>query len=134
METDDSVKKSLSELYEGLKAAHAEGAMSTATLKAAMAHKLDPLEGEEDAEPKLDYEILENPARVLRAQERVIGLLPDSRYVPISAGRRAGIVLLKDTTPDEAEDLLEATALAAPAGGNADEEEPEPPAPFEFQG
>ena len=71
-------------------------------------------------------------ARVLRAQERVIGSLPGSRYVPISSGRKAGIVVLKDTTPDEAEDLLQAAALPVPGGGNPDEEEPEPPAPFEF--
>jgi len=134
METESTgqVTRSLSALYDGLKAAHSRGAMSTATLHAAMAHKLAPLEGEEDPEPKLEYEILENPARVLRAQERVIGPLPGSRYVPISATRRVGIVLLKDTTPDEAEELLEATALSTPADGNADEEEPQPPAPFEF--
>ena len=78
--------------------------------------------------------MLENPARVLRTQEHVIGPLPASRYVPISSGRRAGIIVLKDTTPDEAEDLLLATASAAIDAGNPDEEEPEPPAPFEFLG
>lgn len=92
-----------------------------------------PLE-DKYAEPKLDAEVLENPARVVRAQERVIGPLPGSRYVPISAGRRAGIIVLKDTTPDEEEDLLAAVSLHAPDGSNADEEEPEPPAPFEFLG
>uniref|UniRef100_A0A7S2JSF5 26S proteasome regulatory subunit RPN2 C-terminal domain-containing protein n=1 Tax=Haptolina brevifila TaxID=156173 RepID=A0A7S2JSF5_9EUKA len=132
METDGP-KKSLAELYAGLQAVHARGVISTATLTAAMAHKPPLAEGEEDKEPKLEYEILENPTRVLRAQERVITSLPNSRYVPISSARRAGIVLLKDTTPDEAEDLLEATALAAPPDGeSADEEEPAPPAPFEF--
>jgi len=132
METD-APKRSLTELYTSLQAVHSRGAISTATLFAAMAHKLAPLEGEEDPEPKLDHEILENPTRVLRAQERVIAGLPGSRYVPISASRRVGIVVLKDTTPDEAEDLLEATAPTAPAEGeNADEEEPQPPAPFEF--
>ena len=85
-------------------------------------------------EPKLESEVLENPARVLRAQERVIGPLPGSRYVPISAGRRAGIIVLKDTTPDEEEVLLVSTALAAASGENPDEEEPAPPAPFEFLG
>jgi len=132
METD-APKKTLGELYTNLKAEHGRGAISTATLFAAMAHKLTPIEGEEDPEPKLEYEILENPARVLRAQERLIGPLTGSRYVPVTTTRRVSIVLLKDTTPDEAEELLESSALAAPADGeDPDEEEPQPPAPFEF--
>ena len=92
--------------------------------------KLEP----EYAEPKLEAEVLENPARVLRAQERVIAPLPGSRYVPISDNRRSGIIVLKDTTPDEEEELLRATALHAPSGTDPDLEEPEPPAPFEFTG
>jgi 26S proteasome regulatory subunit N2 len=72
---------------------------------------------------------------VLRAQERLVGPLPGSRYVPIAPGRRAGIIVLRDTTPDEEEDLLESTALQSAANASAsDEEEPEPPAPFEFTG
>ena len=135
---DDASKPTLLALYAGLNAAHTAGKVCTSTLMAAYAHKPPPptAEGAEPdpnlAEPKLDYEILENPARVVRTQERVIGSLSDSRYVPISAGRRAGIVVLRDTTPDEAEDLLLAAALPVPGGGDPDEEEPEPPAPFEF--
>ena len=140
---DDGSKPSLAKLYAGLRAAHTDGKISTATLSAAFAHKpsappeilgeeVKAVHEAELSEPKLEYEILENPARVLRAQERVIGSLPGSRYVPISSGRKAGIVVLKDTTPDEAEDLLQAAALPVPGGGNPDEEEPEPPAPFEF--
>jgi len=134
METDDADKPALSALYAALVEVHSEGVISTATLMAAFAHKLPLMEGEEDPMPKLEYEVLENPARVLRAQERLITALPGSRYVPISAGRKAGIVLLKDTTPSEAEDLLTATTLQPAGGGAADEEEPEPPAPFEFLG
>jgi len=134
MEVDDAAKPTLPSLYETLVACHAEGLMSSATLASAFAHKLAPLEGELDPMPKLEHEVLENPARVVRAQEKLITALPGSRYVPISAGRKAGIVLLKDTTPDEAEDLLEATTLQAAGGPAADEAEPEPPAPFEFLG
>ena len=150
MDVDGDEKPPLATLYERVKAAHGRGAMSTATLMAAYAHRPPPppeilmekdAEGkpkagssaaDELAEPKLEAEVLENPARVLRAQEKHIAPLHGSRYVPISAGRRAGIVVLKDTTPDEAEDLLLAAALPVPGGGNPDEEEPEPPAPFEF--
>ena len=42
------------------------------------------------------------------------------------------IVVRKDTTPNEAEDLLSAAALPMPGGGDPDMEEPDPPAPFEF--
>ena len=69
---------------------------------------------------------------MLRAQEKYIGQLAGARYVPITASRKSGIIVLKDTTPGEAEDLLIAAALPMPGGGNPDEEEPEPPAPFEF--
>ena len=168
---DDASKPSLAVLYEKLKAAHARGALSTATMSAAWAAKPPPppailapppKEKEEDkakegdakkegekkeepkpvepklepeyAEPKLEAEVLENPARVLRAQERVVAPLPGSRYVPISDNRRSGIIVLKDTTPDDEEELLRATALHAPSGTDPDLEEPEPPAPFEFTG
>jgi len=135
METEDSSDKpALDAMYDALKAAHAEGLICTATLTAALAHRLTPLEDEVDAMPKLDSEVLENPARVVRTQERLITALPGSRYVPISSGRKAGIIVLRDTTPDEEEDLLEATTLQAVGGPAADEEEPEPPAPFEFLG
>jgi len=134
---DDASKPSLLALYERVSTAHAKGKLSTSTLMATYAHKPPPptAEGAEQdphlVEPKLDYEILENPARVLRMQERVIASLPDSRYIPISTGRRAGIIVLKDTTPDQAEDLL-LSNIPMPGGANPDEEEPDPPAPFEF--
>ena len=55
-------------------------------------------------------------------------------FAEFSCARKAGIIVLKDTTPGEEEDLLLATATSAAAGDNPDEEEPEPPAPFEFTG
>merc|ERR1740138_1617377 len=128
---DDASKPSLASMYEALQALHAKGAISTHTLTAAYGAKPPTppaaLGGPKDdkdvpkiepafAEPKLDTEVLENPCRVLRSQERVIGALAGSRYVPISTGRKAGIIVLKDTTPGEAEDLLVATAIAAATG------------------
>jgi len=147
---DDATTPQLTTLYERLKTAHARGAISTATLMSSYAAKpalppavlmpktADGSPGESKleecfTEPDLATEILENPARVLRPQERVIAPLPGSRYVPVS-GRRAGIIVLKDTTPDMEEDLLSTTALSARSADQADEEEPEPPAPFEFLG
>ncbi|KAL3926891.1 MAG: hypothetical protein SGPRY_003087 [Prymnesium sp.] len=123
------VEASVAEIVERLRAVHNRGDVSTIVYSELMALKPPLPNGAEEPQP--DMEILENPARVLRTQEKYISLLPNSRYVPVAAGRRAGIIVLKDTTPDEAEDLLQITALA-PDGANADEEEPLPPAPFEF--
>lgn len=144
MEVDSAAKPSLATLLADVTAAHARGAVSTVVYAALVALKPPPekaekAEGDEKEKKKgeekpdeTDFEILENPARVLRGQERAISLLPDARYVPVTPGRVSGIIVLKDQTPDEEEELLVATASAPPGGANDDEEEPGPPAPFEF--
>ena len=45
--------------------------------------------------------LLENPARVVPAQERLVSFLSDSRWRPVrgSVQPTAGIVILKDTRP-----------------------------------
>lgn len=113
-------------------AAHTRGAMSTEVYTALTALKPKAADAKAEAEAEPDFEILENPARVLPTQERAISLLPDARYVPVTPGRVSGIIVLRDQRPDDAEELLIATASAGPAGANDDEEEPGPPAPFEF--
>ena len=110
--------------------AHAAGSIGTAAYTKIVAHK-PKTDGKAEAEA--DFEVLENPARVLRAQERVVSLLPDSRYVPVAPGRHSGIIVLKDQMLDEPEELLPESAAPAPSGAS-DEEEPSPPAPFEFTG
>jgi len=50
----------------------------------------------------------------------------------IAAGRAAGVVMLKDLSPDATEELLPLPAALAAAAQAADEEEPKPPAPFEL--
>jgi len=128
METGE--KLPLEKLVGAITAAHARGAMSTELYSALVA--LKPKASDAKLEPEPDFEILENPARVLPTQERAISLLADARYVPVTPGRVSGIIVLRDQRPDDAEDLLIATASAGPAGANDDEEEPGPPAPFEF--
>jgi len=52
---------------------------------------------------------------------------------PVTASRRAGIIVLKDATPDEEEDLLPQTASeAAVSSDDSELPEPDPPTPFEF--
>jgi 26S proteasome regulatory subunit N2 len=125
METD--VKPELGELVGSVKAAHARGDMSTAAMATLLKHAGKA--GEAETEP--DFEVLENPSRVLRTQERHCGLLPGSRYEPIAKGRTSGVIMLKDMSPDTAEELLPLpAALAAAAVVVDDEEEPAPPEPF----
>jgi len=82
----------------------------------------------EEKKPEPNFELLSNPARVTKPQLSCISFDVDPRYVPVTTGVH-GIVLLKDTTPAEKENLIE----ALPAGAT-DEPEAEPPAPFEFLG
>lgn len=50
-------------------------------------------------EPEPSSHNLDNPARVVPAQEKLVKFPEGSRYVPIRSGRTAGILLLKDSTP-----------------------------------
>jgi len=61
-------KPALEELVGAITAAHTRGAMSTETYTALAALKPKPADGKPEAEP--EFEILENPARVLPTQER----------------------------------------------------------------
>ena len=152
METEETAAKpELEALLETIGAAHARGAMATTAYAALVALKPPPpppeppaegAEADKDAAAKKEkakevkdetsFEILENPARVLRAQEKHVQQIPGARYVPVTPGRVSGIIVLKDLTPDEEEELLVATASAPPAGADADTEEPGPFTPFEF--
>ena len=50
-------------------------------------------------EPEASSHRLDNPARVVPAQEKLVRFPEGSRYTPIRSGRTAGILLLKDSTP-----------------------------------
>eukprot|EP01027_Heterolobosea_sp_BB2_P000752 GEZU01001099.1.p1 GENE.GEZU01001099.1~~GEZU01001099.1.p1 ORF type:complete len:900 (-),score=305.42 GEZU01001099.1:245-2944(-) len=81
------------------------------------------------------FEILQNPARVTRAQANILSFDVDERYTPLKKDNISGIVLLRDNKPGEEEVLVEPKVLkkegAAGAAG-AEEEEPQPPEPFEW--
>ncbi|XVF65140.1 hypothetical protein PTKIN_Ptkin09bG0222700 [Pterospermum kingtungense] len=99
---------------------------------------------EKKAEPEPSFEILNNPARVVPAQEKFIKFLEDSRYVPVKLAP-SGFVLLRDLRPNEPEVLSltdSPTSTASSAGGSAAgqqsasamavDDEPQPPQPFEY--
>lgn len=98
-------------------------------------------------EPEPSSHSLDNPARVVPAQEKLVKFPEGSRYMPIRSGRTAGILLLKDSTPgEEAELVSQGNPSAGPQAAQAapgaaaqpqtnqqpEEDEPPPPEPFEF--
>ncbi|XP_022237966.1 26S proteasome non-ATPase regulatory subunit 1-like [Limulus polyphemus] len=87
-------------------------------------------EKEEKKEPEPNYEIMSNPARVMKQQLKVIQAIEGSRYVPLKDVSIGGIIIMKDTKREDPEDLVEPVATGGPKV--EDEEEPEPPEPFEY--
>jgi len=95
-----------------------------------------------EAEPSTS--LLQNPARVMRAQLRLVSLAPSCRYESLKPVSQGGIVVLRDRRPaDGDERLVESVRAHGPtsgagtdgAGGSSDDgdlPEPEPPEAFEW--
>jgi len=81
-------------------------------------------------EPEPNFQMLANPARVMRSQLKVLSLPEGSRYSPLKEVSGGGIIMLRDATPNETEEIIEPIAAGGPK--IEDEEEPEPPEPFEW--
>ncbi|KYB27556.1 26S proteasome non-ATPase regulatory subunit 1-like Protein [Tribolium castaneum] len=84
---------------------------------------------EKKKEPEPNFEILNNPARVMRQQLKVVTINDNSQYVPLKDVSIGGIVMVRNLKPGE-EELVENVAAFGPKGD--DEKEPEPPEPFEW--
>ncbi|XP_011302873.1 26S proteasome non-ATPase regulatory subunit 1 [Fopius arisanus] len=84
----------------------------------------------EKREPEPSFEILQNPARILRQQLKVIQLVEGSQYAPVKDIQIGGIVMLKHIKPDSEEELVEPVAAFGPKPD--EEKEAEPPEPFEY--
>ena len=59
----------------------------------------DKAQAPKPKEPEPSTHSLENPARVVPAQEKLVKFPEGGRYAPIRPGRTAGILLLKDSSP-----------------------------------
>uniref|UniRef100_A0A7E4VWK0 RPN2_C domain-containing protein n=2 Tax=Panagrellus redivivus TaxID=6233 RepID=A0A7E4VWK0_PANRE len=57
---------------------------------------------------------IKNPARVVRLQLKTLQVFEESRYKPLKSLHHGGIILLKDTKPEEKEDIV----ALVPAGGS----------------
>jgi len=89
-----------------------------------------PAEEEKKPEPEPNFEMLANPARVMKQQVRYIEMA-DRRWRPIKEVTTGGILVVKDLKPEEPITLV--TPVAAHGPSKTDEEdEPGPPEPFEY--
>ena len=60
-----------------------------------------PAEKKEKKEPEPNFEILQNPARVMRQQLKVMSLVEGSTYTPLKDITIGGIIMMKHTTGGE---------------------------------
>uniref|UniRef100_A0A669PWB3 26S proteasome non-ATPase regulatory subunit 1 n=1 Tax=Phasianus colchicus TaxID=9054 RepID=A0A669PWB3_PHACC len=87
-------------------------------------------EKEKKKEPEPNFQLLDNPARVMPAQLKVLTMTESCRYQPFKPLSIGGIIILKDTSEDM-EELVEPVAAHGPKI-EEEEQEPEPPEPFEY--
>lgn len=80
-------------------------------------------------EPEPSFEMLNNPARVVREQLKYVSLIEGDQYVPLKDISIGGIVIVRNLKPGE-EELVESVSVLGPKV--AEENEPEPPEPFEW--
>jgi len=85
----------------------------------------------EKKEPEAAFEVLANPARVTWKQQTVMSYDKQQRYQPAKKVLCPGVVMLRDSSPDEAEDIVVQAPPKIGVPGISDDE-PEPPKPFEF--
>lgn len=81
---------------------------STAAEEKKPGEKKDEKE-EKKKEPEPTFEILSNPARILRQQLKVITLNEGSQYVPMKDISIGGIIMVRNLKPEE-EELVEPVA------------------------
>merc|ERR1712115_373960 len=87
-------------------------------------------------EPEPNFEMLSNPARVMKAQLKVISM-EDGKYRPMKDLTIGGVIMLDRSTDigvDEKEEIVE-PILVNRGGASSDdsEEEPAPPEHFEYK-
>ncbi|BES91657.1 unnamed protein product [Nesidiocoris tenuis] len=88
-------------------------------------------EKKEEKKPEPNFEILPNPARVMKNQLKVVSLVDSGSYVPLKDVSIGGIIIVKHLKEgSEEEQLVEPVAAFGPKA--EDDKEPEPPEPFEY--
>merc|ERR1712198_350446 len=85
-------------------------------------------------EPEPNFELLSNPARVMKAQLKVISM-EDSKYRPMKDMSIGGVIMLDraELGADEKEEIVEPILVnKAGSSNDTEEEEPAPPEPFQY--
>lgn len=123
---------------EKSKDAAATGAASTSTTTGTAAATTDETKDGAAAvvkpvkEPEPNFEILSNPARVLRQQLKVISIVDGQSYVPLKDVSIGGIIVTqRNVKPGDIDEVL-VEPIAACGPKNDDAKEPEAPEPFEY--
>merc|ERR1712107_176884 len=86
-------------------------------------------------EPEPNFELLSNPARVMKAQLKVVSLEEGSKYRPMKDLSIGGVIMLDraELGADEKKRLVEPILVnKAGASKEDEEEEPTPPEPFQY--
>lgn len=89
-----------------------------------------PATPKERKEPEPAFEMLSNPARVLRQQLKVISVADGVPYQPVKDVTIGGIIMMKYTS--ENEQVLVEPVIACGPKTNDDAKEPDAPEPFEY--
>lgn len=109
-----------------------ETAASTAGTSAAATDETPKEPTKPVKEPEPTFEILQNPARILRQQLKVISLVDGQAYSPLKDVGIGGIVVTqRNAKPGDADEIL-VEPMAACGPKNDDSKEPEAPEPFEY--
>lgn len=87
-------------------------------------------EAEDKKKDEPSFDSLNNPARVMKQQLRVVRMPEGARYVPVKDVSIGGIILMRDSTPDTNQELVQPVPAMGPK--TEEENEPEPPEPFEY--
>lgn len=132
--TKDAEKATTSDKDEKKKAAKAKEeppvASPASTSTADETKEKESAQKAERKEPEPNFEILQNPARVMRQQLKVVSIVDGQSYVPLKDVCIGGIIVTERKTSGDTEELVEPIAACGPKGDDA--KEPEAPEPFEY--
>ena len=94
--------------------------------------KKDGAEEKAEEKKELPFTVLSNPARTTLPQLSTLTWPKQQRYQPVKQ-QLAGFVMLHDTLPGQEEKLVRGKTPKIGVPGVSDDE-PEPPAPFQYSG
>ncbi|CAL8114196.1 unnamed protein product [Orchesella dallaii] len=78
-----------------------------------------------------NFEVLKNPARVMKQQLRHMEV-NDKRWKPLKDITIGGILVVRDASPSEPIELVQPVAACGPRKDEEEGDEPAPPEPFEY--